>query len=191
MAGQLTAALNDVYGKHYKITFLHHKECFSSKSEGRDVSKKCELVWQEINQFRGTELALLVHAQWWHINSFEEFSKLITDLSSGLGLQTKKYIISGATPWVDLNCHIAKYYLPFRRQQCLEEPKWMLTNEKFSQFTRKINLPNITFIYPFEVVCPNSRCMIIEGSISNFNDTHHLSHDGALKVMPSVKAIFP
>ena len=191
MAGQLTAALNDVYGKDYKITFLHHKDCFSSKLEGRDVSKKCELVWQEISKFRGSELALLVHAQWWHIDSFEEFSKLISNLSGGLGLQAKKYIISGATPWVDLNCHIAKYYLPFRRQQCLEEPKWILTNEKFSQFTRKLNLPNIAFIYPFEVICPNSQCMIIDSAISNFNDTHHLSHDGALKVMPSVKAIFP
>lgn len=191
MAGQLTAALNAIYGKNYKITFLHHKDCFTSKVQGTDVSKKCELVWQEINKFQGTELALLVHAQWWHIDSFEEFSKLIADLSGGLGLQAKKYIISGATPWVDLNCHIAKYYLPFRRKQCLEEPKWIQTNEKFSQFTRKLNFPNIAFIYPFEVVCPNSQCMIIDGSISNFNDTHHLSHDGALKVMPSVKAIFP
>jgi peptidoglycan/LPS O-acetylase OafA/YrhL len=191
MAGQLTRALNDIYGSDYKITFLHHKDCFSSQQSGVDVSKKCALVWNEIIKFRNTQLAMIIHSQWWNINSFDAFSNLIIATTQNLGLQAKKFIIAGSTPWVDLNCYFAQYYLPLRQKQCLIDPVSMRSNEKFSIYTRQLNLPGIDFIYPFEIICPNGQCKIIEGSISNFYDTHHLSYDGALKVMPTIKAIFP
>lgn len=191
MAGQLTGAMNELYGKDYKITFLYYKNCFDSTVDGVDKDRRCQNIWNVIKELRKINLDLIIHSQWWHINSRESFDSQMEHVANMSGLKANKYIIASGVAWIDLNCYEAAYYFSFRGKNCLRDEESIRSNRLFSEYSRQIKLKNgIQFIYPYEEMCPNDQCRVIEGSTLNFHDERHLSKDGALQVMPQVKKIF-
>jgi len=53
-----------------------------------------------------------------------------------------------------------------------------------------MSLPeNVYFVYPYDKLCPNDVCEPIRGTVSNYDDNHHLTQDGAMLVMPDIAQI--
>ncbi len=191
MAGQLTGAMNDLYGKDYKITFLYYKNCFDSTVDGADKDRRCQNIWKIIKDLRNINLELIVHSQWWHIDSRESFDQQMAHVEKMSGLKANKYIIASGVSWIDLNCYEAGYYFSFRGKNCLKDEASIRSNHFFSELSRQTKLKNdIQFIYPYETLCPNDQCKVIDGSTLNFHDERHLSKDGAMLVMPQIRKIF-
>ena len=104
-----------------------------------------------------------------------------------VGLSPKKIAIVGSIPSVDLDCSIANYYIPARNRKCSVYEDQIQANQNFVLNTKGLPKPNnLIFVYPYEKLCPQGVCKVIEGSTSNYWDDAHMSRDGALMSIPDL-----
>jgi hypothetical protein len=95
--------------------------------------------------------------------------------------------IVGSIPDVDLDCEIANYYVSSRKKPCPRFEREYRRNENFIVESKKFTTPkNLQFFYPYEKLCPNDMCKVIDGSVANYWDDRHMSRDGALMAAPDL-----
>lgn len=186
-AGHLTSALNQELGSQYRFIFLGYGDCLQSKVEGADKDAMCQLMWGEVRKLRGQKLHAAVHAQRW--GSFDSQVEK-DDMQRGFlvaGLSPQKIAIVGSIPDVDLDCEIANYYVSSRKKSCPRFEGEYKRNKNFIAESQKFTPPkNLKFFYPYEKLCPNDVCKIIDGSVANYWDDRHMSRDGALMATPDL-----
>lgn len=186
-AGHLTSALNQELGSNHRFIFLGYGNCLQSKNEGAEIDTMCQLMWGEVRKLREQKLYAVVHAQrWGGMVSGEERGDMYRGFLVA-GLSPQKIAIVGSIPDVDLDCEIANYYVPFRKRICTIFDGQYKANESFIHETLKLPRPkNLQFFYPYQKLCPNGSCKVIDGSISNYWDDRHMSKDGALMAIPDL-----
>jgi len=186
-AGHLTSALNQELGSQYRFIFLGYGDCLLSKVEGADKDAMCQLMWGEVRKLRSQKLHAVVHAQrWGNLLSPKERDDMKRAFSVA-GLSPQKIAIVGSIPDVDLDCEIANYYVTFRKKSCQRFEGEYRRNANFIAETKKLNLPkNLQFFYPYEKLCPNDMCKVINGSVANYWDDRHMTKDGALMAIPDL-----
>ena len=186
-AGHLTGALNESLGNRYKFIFLGSGDCFMSRNEGQDKEQMCQRMWGEVKKLRHQRLYALVHAQRW--DNFNESSakETMEFVFKASGLKPDKIAVVGSLPDVDLDCEIANYYIPSRMKSCVVLQDQYEANESFINETKKLKKPsNLIFVYPYEKLCPDGKCKVLEGSTSNYWDDRHMSREGAKKAIPDL-----
>jgi peptidoglycan/LPS O-acetylase OafA/YrhL len=186
-SGHLTNALNETFGKEYKLVFFGHGGCFIGNGDGSPI---CELFRQEVGKFKNQDVYAVARSQRWsRFGAIDEKStkNLILDaIDSSLELNPKKIIIVGSIEDINAECEFANYYIPFRRRNCGFDVESSRLNRLFISTSKKIASPkNLYFVYPYEKICENENCAVINGSKSNYSDGAHLSTDGALLLMPN------
>ena len=186
-AGHLTSALNQELGSQYRFIFLGYGDCLQSKVEGADKDAMCQLMWAEVRKLRGQKLYAVVHAQrWGDLGSLIEKENMQHAFLVA-GLSPQKIAIVGSIPDVDLDCEIANYYVSSRKKSCSRFEGEYRRNKNFIAESQKFTPPkNLKFFYPYEKLCPNDVCKIIDGSVANYWDDRHMSRDGALMATPDL-----
>jgi peptidoglycan/LPS O-acetylase OafA/YrhL len=180
-AGHLTNALNHALGSQFKFVFLGYGACFLSKNEGKDADQYCQLMWGEIRKLRQSQVYAVIHAQRWGNSDSEAFKEQMLEAHKVGGLQPKKIAIVGSIPNADLDCAIANYYIPIRKRECKIYSDQQDKNASFVALTKTLEKPqNLTYIYPYERLCPDGVCQVINGSVAYYWDDAHMSRDGAL-----------
>lgn len=186
-AGHLTSALNQELGSQNRFIFLGFGDCLQSKVEGADKDKICQLMWGEVRKLRNQKLYAVVHAQRWGDLVPQNEKDDMRHAFLAAGLSPQKIAIVGSIPDVDLDCEIANYYVSSRKKSC---PRFENQYKKSSIFiveSKKMTTPkNVQFFYPYEKLCPNDVCTVINGSVSNYWDDRHMSRDGALMSTPDL-----
>ena len=121
-------------------------------------------------------------------NSWEKLMKMRMNKVFGVaGLSPQKIAIVGSIPSVDLDCSIANYYIPARNRKCPVYEDQIQANQNFVLNTKGLPKPsNLIFVYPYEKLCPQGVCKVIEESTSNYWDDAHMSRDGALMAIPDL-----
>lgn len=190
-SGHLTNALNETVGNEYKLVFFAHGGCFIGKGDGSPI---CELFRQEVNKYKSQNVYAVIRSQRWSkygaIDEESTKNLLIDAANSALELHPKKIIIAGSVGEVNAECEFANYYIPFRRRNCGFDAESSGLNKLFISTSKKIILPkSIYFIYPYQKICDDEGCSVIDGSKSNYSDGTHLSADGALVLMPNIMDI--
>ena len=190
-SGHLTNALNETFGKEYKLVLFTHGGCFIGNGDGSPI---CELFRQEVGKFKSQHVFAVVRSQRWsRFGAIDEEStkNLITDaMDSALEFNPKKIIVVGSIEDVNTECEFANYYIPFRQRNCGFDVESSRLNKLFISTSKKIASPkNIYFVYPYEKICKDENCAVINGSKSNYSDGAHLSTDGALLLMPNFMSI--
>jgi SGNH domain (fused to AT3 domains) len=186
-AGHLTAALNQKLGNDFRFIFLGHGTCFLSKLDGADKDEMCRMMWGEVSKLRHKALYAVIHAQRWGGLTSEEEENDMQRFFLVAGLSPEKIAIVGSIPDVDLDCEIANYYIPSRKRICIGFDEQYKNNLSFILKTKKLDPPkNLMFFYPYEKLCPNNKCNVIEGSVANYWDDRHMSKDGALMAVPDL-----
>lgn len=186
-AGHLTSALEHALGSQFKFVFLGYGDCFMSKKEGADKDKLCQLMWGEIRKLRKDHLFAVIHAQRWGDMEPAVLRDQMLESYKASGLAPEKIAIIGSIPSVDLDCAIANYYIPARKKECPLFSEQYQSNENFILHTRGLNKPkNVVFIYPYEKLCPQGSCQVINGSTANYWDDSHMSREGALLAIPDL-----
>lgn len=186
-AGHLTSALNFALGDQYKFIFLGYGGCFLSGNEGADQDHLCQLMWDQLRKLRHEELYAVIHAQRWGDMQPDILKIRMKEVFKVAGLSPKKIAIVGSIPSVDLDCSIANYYIPARNRKCSVYEEQIQANKNFVLNTKGLPKPsNLIFVYPYEKLCPEGVCKVIEGSTSNYWDDAHMSRDGALMAIPDL-----
>lgn len=186
-AGHLTSALNQSLGSQYRFIFLGYGDCLQSKVEGADKDAMCQLMWGEVRKLRGQKLHAVVHAQRWGdlVSPNEKDDMQRAFLAAGLSPQ--KIAIVGSIPDVDLDCEIANYYISPRKKACPRIEDEYRRNKNFIVESKKFTPPkNLKFFYPYEKLCPDDACKVIDGSVAYYWDDRHMSRDGALMATPDL-----
>lgn len=180
-AGHLTNALNHSLGSRFKFIFLGYGACFLSKNEGKDGDRHCQLMWNEIRKLRQSQVYAVIHAQRWGDIDPQVLKEQMREAYKVGGLAPQKIAIVGSIPNADLDCAIANYYIPIRKKECKIFNDQQHANANFTAITKTLEKPqNLTFIYPYERLCPGGVCQIINGSVAYYWDDAHMSRDGAL-----------
>jgi len=185
-AGFLTNALNETFGKQYKLIYFGNGKCFLSK----DDSQQCSIIKAELNRLKqSNELYAMIQGQRWHAYPIQDETDLQLVINNLAEYSPKKIIISGAAPDVDIDCEISNYYgIPLRVKKCLNFQESIHSVKSFMELSQKISLPdNVSFVYPYEAICQNNSCTVLSGNTTLYHDVHHLSLDGALRLMPRFK----
>jgi hypothetical protein len=186
-AGQLTGALNQELGSNYRFIFLGYGNCLQSKTEGADGDAMCQSMWREVRNLRKQNVYAVIHAQRWGGLQTQEEKDDMRRAFLVAGLSPKKIAIVGSIPDVDLDCEIANYYVPFRKKVCPTFESQHRSNASFIVESKQFDKPkNLQFFYPYEKLCPNGVCQVINGSVANYWDDRHMSRDGALLSTPDL-----
>lgn len=194
-AEHLTRALNDVLGRDYRIHMVTNGSCFmGDQVRFPDVGnpKDCKAALDKLDSLRGQEIYAVIRSQRWHgygITQKEAIERAVIDASHAHGLHPQKVIVVGSTADVDIDCEISNYYSRplVAHQQCRTFEDIKAMDKAFVSVTRAMTFPSdIHIVYPYETICPNDACTIINGNISYYSDIHHLSKDGAMLVMPEI-----
>jgi len=186
-AGHLTNALNYALGDRVKFIFLGYGDCLMSDTEGADKDQLCQLMWDQVRKLRHEQLYAVIHAQRWGDMQPDILKMRMKKVFEVVGLSPKKIAIVGSIPSVDLDCSIANYYIPARNRKCSVYEDQIQANQNFVLNTKGLPKPNnLIFVYPYEKLCPQGVCKVIEGSTSNYWDDAHMSRDGALMSIPDL-----
>ena len=196
-ASHLTKALEQELGGEYKFYYVHASGCFVSESLGYpDIPewKECPQIREVVKKLQGLNIFAIITAQKWHgydLTEPKDIQKAVQDKVKAFNLKPQKMLILGSTIDIDYNCEISTFYKrrPFSKSNpCIVNKTPIETSKSFIETTRSMNLPsNIKFVYPYEVICPEGQCTIIDGDISHYQDTTHLTLDGALKVVKEIR----
>ena len=193
----LAAAMEDVFGKDYRIIFSFSPGCFFSFQETfQENSPSCLPFINLIPTLQGTKLEAVIRSQLWHGYSAllddATFDRAIFDAAKAFDLAPTKVIIVGSVPNADLGCEKRNYY--FGKRDGLRPCDPMLqsraASERFIDRTTSLALgPNVYFVYPHQKLCSESSCKVIENGVSYYTDINHLSKAGAMLIMPDIAAI--
>lgn len=195
-AEQYTNALRIKLGDKYRFISVTNGSCSMSDRkfpvEPGDP-QDCQRAMLKVHSLKGTKIFALIRVQRWHgygISSAQDISVAATDAMRGYDLHAQKVIVMGATPDVDFDCDMSNYFMRAGGQarQCHSTERFKDYVRQFEKTTRALaKSSNVSFIYPYNIVCPSGECHTIEGDIAIFEDFHHLTTDGAMKVMPDIE----
>jgi peptidoglycan/LPS O-acetylase OafA/YrhL len=192
-------ALNEALGDQYKFLYVTVSGCFLGDKvkfiavDGDTHRKDCDAGIEVLRGLREQKFFAVIRAQRWHsydIKSAVKIQEAIQDSIDAFGIHPEKTIIVGSTSNIDLPCNQAKALgLPWRSHRtCREDKETQDPNKEFIEVTKSLAVPkNVYFVYPYQQLCPNDRCIVISNGRSNFEDRHHLSKVGALQIMPEIK----
>jgi peptidoglycan/LPS O-acetylase OafA/YrhL len=189
-AGHLTNALNQALGKDYKLMFFG-ENCYLTKRENN--RPECRIRLEEMRRLSSEKIYAVIRSQRWEKHTLFDESSIksgVIEASETYGLSPEKIIIVGSTEEIASDCEFAGYYIPLRRFKCPINKASESYNKLFMSVTRGMSLPeNVYFVYPYDKLCPNDVCEPIRGTVSNYDDNHHLTQDGAMLVMPDIAQI--
>jgi peptidoglycan/LPS O-acetylase OafA/YrhL len=196
-AEQYTNALRITLGDSYRFITATNGSCFmGEKVQFPEIGSKrdCSAAINKIKSLRGQAVYAVIRVQRWHgygVISKSAVENAVNDAITAYDLHPEKVIILGATPDVDIECALSNYYkrpLVGNKPCDSVEPIKAIVKD-FSAITRAMQVPsNVSFIYPYEIACPNDSCTVIDGSVAYFEDIHHFSTQGAQRVMPAIAA---
>lgn len=185
--GYLTKALA-AQTDQYKIIFFNEGICFFADSTMN--TDRCRHMRKRLIELQKKSIYAVIRNQRWHVLGITDetsIRKAISDASLASGLKPQKTIILSTTPDIDVSCHFANYYVPLRNQACKEHLESIKQVGEFIRVSSSMNIPpNVHLVHPYQIICPNGICSVIENSVSNYYDGNHLSLDGAKKVMPHI-----
>lgn len=191
-AEQYTNALRLALGNKYRFLAVTNGSCFmGEKVVFPDVGNKkdCTTAIEKIKSLRGQHIYAVIRAQRWHgyaVSEKNDIENAVNDAITAYDLRPEKVIIMGATPDVDIECEVSNYYKRplVSKKQCKPIDDVKAYIKTFIATTQAMSVPaNVHFVYPYEIACPYDACNVIEGNIAYFEDIHHLSTDGALRVV--------
>lgn len=195
-AEHLTTALNQTFGQDYRIIFAYHAGCFmEQESNSHTAPQACLNQIAQIKALKNQEVRAIIHAQRWHgygILDKNQIAQTVNDSIKVFGLNPEKIILIGSTADVDLRCEKWNYYFGQTRweRKCLNLDESRYLNEKFISTTQGLQTPiNVSFVYPYQELCTSHGCKAIKNNIQYYSDTHHLTKEGALLIMPNLKKI--
>jgi peptidoglycan/LPS O-acetylase OafA/YrhL len=194
-AQHLTAAMNQVLGKTYKLLFAYSPSCFfgSHPSLNYEPPKECKPFIEHVKRLSGLHFKAIVRSQRWHgygITESDQVALAVNDATRAFGLHADKIVIVGSTADIDLQCEKHNYYFqsPWLKQDCQLFTDSILVNKRFVEVTSKgPQKENIIFIYPYNKLCPDDICRARANEIQFYGDAHHLTKDGALLVVQDIK----
>jgi peptidoglycan/LPS O-acetylase OafA/YrhL len=188
--GYLTKALASE-SNDYKIIFFNEGICFFSNATMN--TDRCRIMRQQLIELQKENIYAVIRNQRWHavgVTDEKSIKDSINDAATASQLNPKKVIILSTTPDIDVPCHFANYYIPLRKQSCTEHLESINHVKKFIEVSQASNMPtNVYFVHPYQIICPNGSCTVIEGNVSNYFDGNHLSLDGAKKIIPHILKI--
>jgi peptidoglycan/LPS O-acetylase OafA/YrhL len=196
-AEHLTTALNQTFGKNYKIIFAYHPGCFLGQEylNTQQVPQACINQITQIKALSDQNIQAVIHAQRWHgygLTEKEQITKAVSDSIKVFGLKPEKVILIGSTADVDLRCEKWNYYFSQSRwaKKCPELEESKAINEKFMSVTQALQKPaNVSFVYPYKKLCTTQGCKAIVNDVQYYSDAHHLTQEGALLIMPELRQI--
>lgn len=194
-AEQFTNALRVALGNDYEFRAVTDGSCFM----GEHVMfpqignlKECMAAIDTLKALHGRKIYAVIRAQRWHGYGLIDKANIeaaVTDAITAYDLQSQKVVILGATPDVDIECEVANYYAKpsSTKRTCKSVDVVKGELRQFAVVTRAMSVPaNVRFVYPYEIVCPHDVCPVIEGSTAIFSDIHHLTTEGAMRVIPVI-----
>ncbi len=186
-AGHLSNALNESLGKDYKI-ILFAQNCFLGPG-GNDASY-CDARKEEMRQLQNAKIFAVIRAQRWEkylpINA-DAIEKAVNETINGTGLNPDKIIIAGSTQEISGACEWPTTIFRQGQKKCPHHEESNVANKLFISVTKSLKLPrNVFFVYPYEKICKDNTCTVINGTTAYYNDDHHLTADGAALVMPDI-----
>lgn len=198
-AEHLTAALAQAFGDRYKLIFAYTSSCYFSEHPDPKYKRpsSCEPFVTLSRELKnsGERIVATILSQRWHgygITSSEQVIAAMTDAMKAFDLNPNKIIIVGSTANVDLRCAKYNYYFGSSRSQrpCEDDESSIKINKDFIEITSGIvTSSNVSFVYPYEVLCPNDICVPIQHGTLLYGDNHHLTRAGAQLLMPTIKKI--
>jgi peptidoglycan/LPS O-acetylase OafA/YrhL len=196
-AEHLTTALNQTFGKNYKIIFAYHPGCFLGQEylHTQQVPQACINQITQIKALSDQNIQAVIHAQRWHgygLTEKEQIVKAVSDSIRVFNLNPEKIVLIGSTADVDLRCEKWNYYFGPSRwfKKCNDLKVSKAINERFIAITKDIQKPeNVSFVYPYQKLCSNQKCHALENGTLYYSDSHHLTMEGALLIMPELKRI--
>jgi peptidoglycan/LPS O-acetylase OafA/YrhL len=194
-AQHLTAAMNEVFGKTYKLIFAFNPSCFfgAHPSPNYEPPNACKPFIQQVKQLTGLHFKAIIRSQRWHgygITNPDQITAAVNDATLAFGLHADKIVIVGSTADINLKCEKHNYYFEsaWMKQDCQLFSDSILANKQFVDVTSKRQQQeNIIFIYPYNKLCPGDVCMARDNQIQFYGDSHHLTKDGALLVVRDIK----
>ena len=97
-----------------------------------------------------------------------------------------------STADIDIRCAKWNYYFSQGRQPktCLDDLDARTGNQDFMNITKGLRVPDrVHFVYPYEKLCSQNGCTVIENNVLYYSDAHHLPKDGAMLIMPDIVKI--
>lgn len=193
----LTAAIEDTFGRDYRIIFSFSPGCFFSFQETfHENSPNCQPFINLIPTLQGTKLEAVIRSQLWHgypaLSDDTTFDRAIFDAAKAFDLGPTKIIIVGSVPNADLTCEKRNYYFGQRDglRQCDPMLESRFGSARFIDRTKSLALrSNVYFVYPHQRLCNQTSCSVIENGVSYYTDINHLSKAGAMLIMPEIAAI--
>ncbi len=193
-AEHIASAMNEALGDRYRFQSIADGNCFlGDKIAFPDIGnrKECDAARQKIRALKGQPIHALIRVQRWHdyVTTREGIEATVNDTLGAFGLNPERLVIVGATVTVPFACEVARYYSRSTKTEktCSIQPDHRADNKTFLSVTKSLAVPaNVRFVYPYLTICPNDACRIIEGNVSYYWDTHHLSKHGALLVAPEI-----
>ena len=194
-AQHLTAAMNELLGKKYKLIFAFSSSCFfgAHPSPNYEPPNECKPFIDQVKRLNGLHFKAIIRSQRWHgygIINPDQITAAINDATLAFGLQADKIVIVGSTANIDLKCEKHNYYFQsaWMKQDCQLFTDSILVNKKFIDVTSQgPQKEDIIFIYPYNKLCPDDVCRARANEIQFYGDSHHLTKDGALLVVQDIK----
>ena len=198
-AAQLSNALIDELGDKYKIYFYWAQGCFFGDRElvphQYNQPSYCGDIPSKIRGLGPLNIKIMIAAQkypGYGIKTKEEIKEAVFSKFSTYQFNPEKMILLGSTRDVDFKCESQKFFKSaiFRNANCLSSEESDRNNQIFIDVTQRISLPkNTYFLYPFLIVGTCDSCNVIKDGVSMYEDSSHLSYDGALLVIGQIKEI--
>ncbi|MBP0598832.1 acyltransferase [Herbaspirillum sp. LeCh32-8] len=197
-AEHLTKALDETLGKDYLFYMVTNGSCLMGEHVLRpDVGnlKDCTAAISKLHSLRGEKIYAVIRSQRWHAyggDTVPGVQKMMEDAMLAGGLHPSRLVIVGSTADVAYDCEVSNYYaMPLvSKKNCVVMPDsdyYKGINHMFIDVTQKMKVPdNVRFVYPYEALCPDDQCTMIKGNVSQYSDQHHMTRDGALRVMPMI-----
>jgi peptidoglycan/LPS O-acetylase OafA/YrhL len=193
----LLAQLDSKLGKDYAIDFVYSAGCFMGdrvRIHGAETNRaECDRKIEALERMRDAKPAVVITAQRWHgynVVTKDAVSSAIQDRVDAFGMKPGKLIILGTTANVPFECEKSKQR-PFERfKNCPQDEANKTINKEFIDVTTHMTVPgNVFFVYPYKHLCPDDRCVISEGGVSNFFNFNHLTFAGGEGVAREIDQI--
>lgn len=192
-AEHLTNALRLTLGNQYRFRSVVSGSCFMGEHiliRKKENPQECTAAMQQLQTLRNENIYAIIRSQRWHgygMTDKAEIERAIDDTLHAYGFHPEKMIIVGASPDVDIECAVANYYArpSAEKRACRDINKVKSQIRTFTSVTQAMHVPaNVSFLYPYDILCPHDICTVIQGRSAYFSDTNHLSTPGAMLLMP-------
>ena len=193
-AHQYAGALERRMGETHRITVVTGGSCFAGtdlrKAGGaKNIDEPCSakidfLETEAVNK----EYDLVITSQRWHgyeVHSVGDYEVVLEDRVKNFGISSKRFVIMGATPDVDISCERNNLRPLSPKRECVPSS---LSGEYVENFAiASFGFRGLAeFVYPHRVLCGDKRCKaLLDGEVL-YRDEHHLSLRGALLVIDEV-----